>query len=151
MKTFTDSTGKEWKLSLTLGSAKRVRESLDINLLEPEAGKPPLVERLMHDDELIAGVLYSLCKPQIDTIGMTPEQFAELLDGPTMAVAYQSFHEEMICFFTGRGQSHRAKIFEKAAKIIDLAIKKADQKLDAVNPQEFVEQTAGNKSTPQQA
>ncbi|HUT59305.1 MAG TPA: hypothetical protein VNA25_15760 [Phycisphaerae bacterium] len=38
MKTFTDSAGRSWTISLTIDAAKRVKTLLEVNLLELEAG-----------------------------------------------------------------------------------------------------------------
>ena len=46
MKTFTDAAGRTWSLALTLGTALHVKTKLVIDLLQPEAGEPPLLTRL---------------------------------------------------------------------------------------------------------
>jgi len=41
MKTFTDTAGRTWAISLNLGTAMAVKDKLGIDLLQPEAGEPP--------------------------------------------------------------------------------------------------------------
>ena len=48
MKTFTDAAGRAWTLTLTLGTAMKVKAKLDIDLLQPEAGDPRTVGFYFH-------------------------------------------------------------------------------------------------------
>ena len=45
MKTFTDAAGRTWTLTLTLGTAMKVKAKLDIDLLQPEAGEADVTTR----------------------------------------------------------------------------------------------------------
>ena len=60
MKTFTDAAGRTWTLALTLGTAMKVKAKLDIDLLQPEAGDPPLLTRLGTDEMLLGEVLCAM-------------------------------------------------------------------------------------------
>ena len=76
MKAFTDSAGKTWTVCMTIDSVKRVRDLLNVNLVEPEAGDPPLLTRLGTDEILLCDVVFCLIKPQADVLGVTDEDFA---------------------------------------------------------------------------
>lgn len=58
MKTFTDAAGRTWTLALNLGTAMAVKDKLGIDLLQPEAGDPPLLTRL-GTDEMLLGEMFS--------------------------------------------------------------------------------------------
>ena len=79
MKTFTDSAGRTWTVSLTIDAAKRVKGLLDVNLLELEAGDPPLLTKLGTDVILLCDVIFALVKPQADAAGVSDEQFGAAL------------------------------------------------------------------------
>ena len=67
MKRFNDSTGVEWKIELTLGSAKRIKDDLGIDLLCPakdNEGKTA-VERLWGDAWLMGEAILCLLSDQI--------------------------------------------------------------------------------------
>ena len=45
MKTFKDCAGREWDLSITIGSIQRVRDLAGVNLDDLGGGDPPLLVR----------------------------------------------------------------------------------------------------------
>ncbi|MBU0717313.1 MAG: hypothetical protein KJ749_03615, partial [Planctomycetes bacterium] len=71
-----------------------VKGLLDVNLLELEAGDPPLLTRLGTDVILLCDVIFALVKPQADTSGVTDEQFGAALGGePPFLPPYQGGKE----------------------------------------------------------
>ena len=133
MKTFTDSAGRTWTISLTIDSAKRVRDLLNINLLEPEVGDPPLITRLGTDEFLLCDVLYCLIKPQADSLNITSEQFGQALGGDVILAAQNAFYDEVIDFFQKRGRTDRAKAAATQQKMINLAIAQVTQNLAQID------------------
>ena len=64
MKAFTDRAGRSWTITLTLGTAITVKEQLGVDLLQPEAGDPPLLTRLGTDEMLLGQVLCAMLQQQ---------------------------------------------------------------------------------------
>jgi len=60
MKTFTDTAGRTWTVSLNLGTAMAVNDKLGMDLIQPEAGAPPLLTRLGTDEFLLGEVICCL-------------------------------------------------------------------------------------------
>ncbi|HOM18065.1 MAG TPA: hypothetical protein PLQ00_12100 [Thermoguttaceae bacterium] len=147
MKEFIDSTGKKWVLSLTIDAVKRCRDLLNLNLLEPEKGDPPLLTQIGTDEILFCDLLYCLCKPQLDQAGISDEQFGQSLGGDAIRSASNAFYEEMIDFFQKRGRSDRAKAVAKQMQVIDLTVQTIEQTLDAVNLETEVVKALGSVST----
>ena len=99
MKTFTDNAGRAWTLALTIGAAKRVKSLLGVNLLELEAGDPPLLTRRGTDVILLCDAIFALVKPQADAAGVTDEQFAAAMGGDAiLATCQTAFYEELVDF-----------------------------------------------------
>ena len=76
MKSFTDNMGRAWTLVVNVAPVKRVRAlcGVDLNsVIEVEDGKPSakLLERLSSDPVLLVDVLYAVCKPECDRLGVT--------------------------------------------------------------------------------
>ncbi len=147
MKEFIDSTGKKWVLSLTIDAVKRCRDLLNVNLLEPEKGDPPLLTRIGTDEILFCDLLYCLCKPQLDQAGITDQQFGQSLGGDAILSASNAFYEEMVDFFRKRGRSDRAKAVAKQQEVIDLAVRKIERTLDILDLEKEKERILGNAST----
>ena len=104
MHCFTDTAGRKWELSLTIGAAKRVKGLLAVDLLDLAGGTPPLITRLHTDTMLLVDVIFAVLKPAADAAGVTDEQFGEALGGDAAWNAYQAFTAEIEDFFR---QFHR--------------------------------------------
>ena len=85
MKTFTDTAGRTWTLSLNLGTAMAVKDSLGIDLLQPEAGDPPLLTRLGTDELLLGEVLCALLGGQFEAHKVTDADVRASFDGSTLS------------------------------------------------------------------
>jgi hypothetical protein len=147
MKTFTDTAGRTWTLALTIDAAKRVKSLLDVNLLELEAGDPPLLTRLGTDVILLCDVIFALVKPQADAAGVTDEQFAAALGGETILAAQTAFYEELVDFFRKLGRSDLAKAVDAQRRMIDLAVARIETRIDRLDLEAAVESTLGEPST----
>ncbi len=147
MKTFTDKEGRSWDITLTVGSAKRVRDLLDVNLLEPEAGDPPLITRIGTDEILLCDIIYCLCRPQAQSRSLTDEQFGELLCGDVILAAQEAFYAEMLDFFRLRARKDRAMAIRKQMEVIRLAVSRAEKEIDAFPIEQEIEKAFGPLST----
>jgi len=133
MKTFTDTAGRTWTLSLTLGTAMAVKAKLDIDLLQPEAGDPPLLTRLGTDEMLLGEVLCCLLERQFETHKVSEDDVRAAFDGQTLLAAQQAFYEELIDFFRSRGRNDRAKAVAKQMAMIDAAVTAIETRIDGLD------------------
>jgi hypothetical protein len=146
MKTFTDSSGRVWTLSLTIDCAKRVRDLLNINLLEPEIGDPPPITRLGTDEILLCDVLFVMVKPQADALNVTADQFAGALGPEAILSAQNAFYDELIDFFQKRGRTDRARAMATQQKVINLAIAKVTNKICSIDLDKKIAEIFGDQS-----
>jgi hypothetical protein len=144
MKAFTDNASKTWSVSMTIDSVKRVRDLLSVNLVEPEAGDPPLLTRLGTDEILLCDVVYCLIKPQADQLGVTDADFGRALGGDAILAAQTALYEELADFFQKRGRSDRAKAVTAQKEMIDLAIERVTMKLAEMNPKAELDKILGS-------
>ncbi len=133
MKAFTDRAGRSWTITLTLGTAMTVKEQLGVDLLQPEAGDPPLLTRLGTDEMLLGEVLCAMLQQQFETQGVTAEEVRNGFDGQTLLAAQKAFYEELIDFFQSRGRTDRAKAVAKQVKMIDAAVVAVETRIDALD------------------
>ena len=133
MKTFTDTAGRTWTLSLTLGTAMAVKAKLDVDLLQPEAGDPPLLTRLGTDEMLLGEVLCCLLERQFETHKVSEDDVRAAFDGQTLLAAQQAFYEELIDFFRSRGRNDRAKAVAKQMAMIDAAVTAIETRIDGID------------------
>src|SRR5690554_1640361 len=133
MKTFTDAAGRTWTITLNLGTAMKVKAKLDIDLLQPEAGEPPLLTRLGTDEMLLGEVLCAMLEGQFETHKVSEEDVRAAFDGQTLLAAQKAFYEELIGFFRSRGRNDRAKAVAKQMAMIEAAVTAVETRIDALD------------------
>jgi len=138
MKTFTDTAGRTWTLSLTLGTAMAVKAKLDVDLLQPEAGDPPLLTRLGTDEMLLGEVLCAMLEKQFESHKVSDDDVRAAFDGQTLLAAQKAFYEELIDFFRSRGRNDRAKAVAKQMAMIDAAVTAIETRIDGIDVDETI-------------
>lgn len=94
---FSDNRGRIWTVAINTATIKRVKQSLEINLLEAVSGK--LLDRISADPALFADILYVLVKPQADALGVVDTDFGEALAGDEIETASLAFIQALVDFF----------------------------------------------------
>lgn len=139
MKTFNDAAGRTWTIALTLGTAMYVKNKLEIDLLQPEAGEPPLLTRLGTDEMLLGEVLCALLESQFEAHKVTDADVRNAFDGKTLLAAQKAFYEELTDFFQNRGRMDRAKAVAAQARLIEKATAAVETKIDTMDLDRLVD------------
>ena len=139
MKTCTDAAGRTWSIALTLGTAMFVKTKLDIDLLQPEAGEPPLLTKLGTDEMLLGEVLCALLESQFEAHKVTDADVRNAFDGKTLLAAQKAFYEELVDFFQSRGRMDRAKAVAAQARLIEKATAAIEGKIDTMDLDKLVD------------
>jgi len=139
MKTFTDAAGRTWTISLNLGTAMAVKDSLGVDLLQPEAGDPPLLTRLGTDEMLLGEVLCALLADQFEAHNVSDADVRTSFDGATLLAAQKAFYEELVDFFRSRGRADRARAVEAQAAMIEVAVKAIEERIGGMDVQAVVD------------
>jgi hypothetical protein len=133
LKTFTDAAGRTWTLALNLGTALKVRDALDVDLLQPEQGDPPLLTRLGTDELLLGQVICCLLTDQLEAHKVTEADVRAGFDGQTLLAAQTAFYEELVGFFRSRGRTDRARAVETQSRVIIEAVKAIEKRIEALD------------------
>lgn len=129
--TFTDTAGRTWLVDLTIGAARRVKNLLGVNLLDPAGGDPPLITRLHTDLELLFDVIFVTVKPQADALKLTDEQFAEAMGGDAAYSAYRAFMGgALVDFFRELKRPDVARMIERNREFLEVESAKAAPLMD---------------------
>ena len=149
MKTFKDTTGREWKVDLTIGAMNRVREAMGLDLLAPheepgeKAGERAkavkykgrqalLVSVLNSDASLLFDVIYQIIKPQLEKANVPMEEFVESMGGDAAYNAYKCFHNEWSDFFQKFHRPDAAKMVQKHLEMVEAEAKRDEQMVEKV-------------------
>lgn len=97
MRAFRDTAGRQWSVDITVETIKRVKGLVGVNLLDVVGGE--LAERLATDPVLLCDVLYAVCKPDADRLGISDEEFGRGLAGDAIDEATDALLEALVDFF----------------------------------------------------
>ena len=129
MKTFTDTLGRSWTVTINVDAVRRVRSLLDINLLDVVEG--PLLERLVTDPVLLCDILFALCQPEAQSKNVSDEDFGRALGGDVLDGATTALLEERVDFFPSAKRAVFRKALEKLKKLERLALETATKRLES--------------------
>jgi len=148
MKTFNDNAGRTWTIAINVGTIKRVRGLLDVDLLEVVEGK--LIERLIRDPILLCDVVYAVCKPEADEKQISDEDFGKAMAGDAIEHATKALLEELVSFSPSpRDRANLQRVLQTTWKAIDKARDVIEARIESGELDKVVEQalaTATNSS-----
>ena len=139
MKTFNDAAGRTWTIALNLGTAMQVKDKLNIDLLRPEDGDPPLLTQLGTDEMLLGEVLCALLESQFEKHNVSDVDVRMSFDGATLLAAQKAFYEELVDFFRSRGRTDRAKAVAAQMQLIDKATSAIEAKIEAMDLDKMID------------
>lgn len=100
-------------------TAQDVQAATGANLLDPaclteyKGAEIPVIDLLIYDDLYLGQVVAAMLKEQIKAQAITPEQFAESIDGETFKNVEKAFFNEYRFFFAERGKKWLVAAVEK--------------------------------------
>ena len=119
MKTFKDMNGKEYAIQLTIGTVKKLRDTINfdlLNLIPSEGANKHVVLELYDDDVLTAQVVYNTLSDEMKG-GATEEEFINKIDGECIASIKDALLEEIKNFFL---KSKRRELVDAMKKFSEL-------------------------------
>lgn len=136
MKSFTDSAGRTWIIEINVGAIKRVRALCDVNIIDiitldeknnPDAG---LLEKLASDPVLLVDVIYAVCKPECDKLGVSDEEFGSSMNGDVIEQATHKLLEGIIDFFPAAKRQVFQRVLTATKRFEEAANKKLQMMLE---------------------
>lgn len=141
MATFQDAAGRVWHLRVTVGTLRRVRSLLGLDLLDGD-----LVPRLSADPSALVDVLYCVLKPQADEAGISDEAFAEQLAGDAIDHATEALLAALVDFLPESRRRLLVKARDKFRETQAATLRQAEAMLDAIDPEKLARQAAAQFS-----
>ena len=153
MKTFRDTAGREWAITVDLPALSRVMKAgieymgdpIKVNLLALMEPESDLLKKALDYPPMIGGIVYALCQPQCVEKNVSDEDFARSLDGDVLSSALDAILEETVGFFPQdrrkvlRRMLEKSQTFAQKAKALQearLAAGELDAAIDAaLNPE----------------
>jgi len=146
MRTFKDSAGRTWPVSLTVDAIRRVRSLLNVDLCNLLDGDPPLLARLELDPVLLCDVLFALLKLEADAQSVSDVAFGLAMGGDCLTLAQDALFQELADFFRQRRRMDLAKAIQKQSQLVAAAVRTAESKVEAISEEAAVASIFGNSS-----
>lgn len=144
MRTFRDARGRDWSLDITVNTVRRVRGDCGVNLLDIVDGE--LARRLESDVVLLCDMIFSICRVQAESKGVSSEDFGESLSGDVIDSAAKAFMESIVDFFPKPQQRqnlrHLLELTEVTVNAQQSAIAKKLEAMNADKINQLIEQQA---------
>ena len=151
---FRDAEGREWHLSLSIGLARRIKDEVGVDFGQLADGK--LLAELGTDPEKLCSALWLMCEKQAERQSVTPEGFAESLDGDAIDGAMEALVEAIVLFTRSHLRNAMRTMFsktkvaqEKTAKAAETWIEtNADQITNQVIEEAMGKLAASGRTSP---
>jgi len=136
MGSFKDNKNRLWEINVNVASCKRVKSLLDVDLLDL-ATTP---QRLISDPIFLSDVLYCVCKPYADTLGVSDEEFGIVLSGNIIGEARNALIQGIENFFPSPEEREAAKVAIQKAKEFQILLRqKAVREMNAEDQNELAD------------
>lgn len=137
MKTFVDNNGKTWTVTVNVGTIKRVKDLLGINLIQAITGD--LIEKVETDICLFVDILFVVCKEQAQANGISDEKFGTLLGGDSLEKATDAFLDQLISFFPSQAKRRLyQKAWSRSKEAQLIAVQKLQKRIQEMNLQQML-------------
>ena len=106
MASFKDSMGREWHININVAAMRRARaKDIDLSMAIKQ------LNQFVMDDVFLVDALYAICKPDLDSKGISLEQFEAAFDGVVTEKAREALWAALEGYYdTGKGKLLRAAI-----------------------------------------
>ena len=142
MKTYKDNEGREWQLSVNVGSLKRVKELVGFDLLGDNGDISQSLMELSRNPVLLGDVLYCLCKPQADKREISDIEFGESLAGDAVEQATKALIQEIVDFFPAQKRQRLQTLLGKMEAVEAKALELADVQISKMDINKLAKQAS---------
>ena len=132
MHRFTDTAGREWPVTMTIGDVRRVRDSLAYDVTKALDGGDQ-TEKL-GDVVFLVDLLFELVRPEAEKRGIDGEQFAEGLNGDVLESAASAMAEALCDFFPKARREIYRRALQAGRQLSETLTSQALAKLSAGDP-----------------
>lgn len=138
MRSFKDNCGREWGLSLTVRSGKRVRDDAGVDLFNmfdrEEKGFGFITDVIK-----LVDVLWIMVREQAEKTGITDIQFGESMVGDSITTAQQALIDCVIDFMPEAKKKIYLELVAKVQKMEALSVQRATKATAALDPEQMLE------------
>lgn len=130
MRSFKDSTGREWGINGSLHTFQRIKTACGVDMLTLPTTQECLKQ--IQDPYTLGRVLYEACADECQRRGVSPEQFAHGMNADVLASATDALVEETIFFCRSDLQPALSLAYDKAKAMDRRAVERLTRNLPEI-------------------
>ena len=149
MREFRDDQGRPWQLALTVAAAMRVKDNVTVEIdgekkpfdLVDVAAIATTMQVLRGQYTTIAETLYFMLLPQMESKGVSKEQFLDGMRGDALDEAAKCLEQELVDFFPKRLRELVALLVAKMAGASDELLEQERARLEKATVADLIAQS----------
>lgn len=151
-RSFTDTAGRIWPVTITLESGKRVHQLTGVNLftLAQAEDDTPYggLFKMLRDPLVFVDVLYAVCKPDAEKNNISEVEFAQALGGDSLQQAQHAIYEALADFSPSQDRDLMLALAQKDREIRTKATEMIAAKLRDIDADKLLtsNKSAGNSA-----
>lgn len=149
MEIFKDLKGREWRLQITVGTIRKVRSVLGLDLYD--VSSEGFIQVIVDETEKLIDMFYLILEDQAKELGVDGQGFAEGFSGEVIDEATTAFLDELTNFFPRSKREPVKKLLAKTQKLVSIATERMMEKIDDINEKEIVDMAMANMKIPSTA
>ena len=153
MREVRDDQGRPWHVALTVASALRIRDNVTIDVVDESTGERKAIPFDMVDAANISQtfqvlrsqyakigeILYAMLAKQIESKGLSKEDFLDGLRGDSLDAATKALEQELVDFFPQRLRKMIALLAAKMDEVANEMLGRAEAGLERATVESLAE------------
>lgn len=143
MQKFTDAKNRTWEFTVNVNAFMRVKAIADYDLATlisvNDTDNAKLME-LANDEVQLARIMYAVCKPSLDTAGVTDEEFYASFNGDSIKQAFQALLKDYADFFPNPKGQYIRNVVELTLRSLQIGERELKKQLDSLDLDKQMEQ-----------
>jgi hypothetical protein len=133
-RSFCDAHARDWDLSLTIHTARRVRDATGVIIYDLLGDGMQPLGQLLSDPFALMDVCWAVCSEQAAAREISQEDFGRAIAGDALEDAAKAFMEALIDFFPNRGaREPLRRMVEKGQELSAIVLHRASEQLNRLN------------------
>jgi hypothetical protein len=134
---FRDRCDRVWRLEFTVGDAARIRKAHGLDFLNAHNGAA--ITAVSRDDNLLAMVVWELCREQADALGVSFDDWGAGIDGATLGQAADALGVAIVNFSPPARRPVMQAMMDQATAAATQLTERAAAKIREANLQPLME------------
>lgn len=137
MRVIKDLKGRQWELQITVGTIKRVRSKLDMDLYN--IGDEGFIKTIIDDPIKLIELFWVILEDEVEKQEIDEAEFCKGWAGEVIEIATNLFIEELIEFFPPKKRMPVEKMWKKLRSLEEKVYKKVEIEVENISEDDILD------------